>query len=77
MCRGRRIESRVRFRDLFETVNIRFIGHSTGLGSWNGLDGDEPGPVPCLSVPLRASLTLFMSPDMLAVRCNSCMDIGS
>ena len=28
----------------------------------------------CLSPP-RASLTLFMSPDMLAVRCNGCRSI--
>ena len=28
----------------------------------------------CLS-PWRASLTLFMSPDMLAVRCNGCISM--
>ena len=45
----------------------RFIGCSR-FGTWVGLDfgGDEPGPVPCLSLLLlRASLTLFMRPDML------------
>ena len=64
---------------VFETwlMTVNYLG-IVWLGTWV-LGRDEPVvgvSVLCLS-PLRASFTLFMSPDMLAVRCSVCMSVGS
>ena len=58
-------------------MTVNYLG-IVWLGTWV-LGTDEPVAgvsVLCLS-PLRASFTLFMSPDILAVRCSGYMSIGS